>query len=135
MSDNPTMTLGGRDIPIRLPTLQSVRMDVEIELRKRRNEHRIFAALVGLCWGGRRAPAVSYAAEGYDVQAYGGRIYDALLERGIAGHEIIEAGARCLRVLEGLPLDVADDDTDEPADTAQEVMATTDFSEAGATSI
>jgi hypothetical protein len=132
-----TMTLGGREVPIKLPELESVRMDVHVELTATRNGHRVWAALVGLCWDGPRKPSADYARMRFDVLAYGGAVWDELIKRGVPADEVIAAGVRCWRLINGLPADRPLEDLGEQEqgqDLPAEVGAAVDFSSAGAPS-
>lgn len=127
------ITLKGTEVPITLPKLESIRLDIATELTASRNGHRVWAALVGLCWAGPRPPKAEYARMRFDVLAYGGAVWDDLRERGVDAGEIIDAGVRCWRLINGLDPDRATDD-DQPADLPAAVRDTVDFSEAGAPS-
>lgn len=128
-----TITIGGLPVPIKLPELESVRQDLATELHAGRNGHRVWAAAVGLCWAGPRRLRADFVRSRFDVLAYGGEVYDELRSRGASGAEIIEAGVRCWRLLNGLPLDSATEE-EQPHDLAEEVKASADFSGAGARS-
>lgn len=132
------MTLGDLEVPIRPPSLQSVIVDLQLELTTGRGSHRVWAACVGLCWGGPKAPRADFAKHRFDVLAYGGAVYDELIARGIPGGDIPEAGLRCWRVMAGLPVDGPIED-DTPAGgingLAEDVQASADFSAAEGSSI
>lgn len=130
---NHHVTIGGTEIPIKLPELESVRMDLATELTATRNGHRVWAAVLGLCWAGPRAPKASYARARFDVLVYGGQVWDELVgERKLPAGDVIDAGVRCWRLINGLPLEAAEDE--QATSLAEDIEAAGDFSEAGALS-
>ena len=108
-----TITLGGRDIPLRVPPSPSMRLDVFFAAAK--SLDRAAVAALGVSWGDRESqPRVTYARAKYDALAYGGAVLDELIGRGLTYRDIMRAAGEAFVMIESsvrpLLADLADPD-------------------------
>jgi len=82
-----TVTVGDREIPLRIPTSYAVRYDLLVGFAV--NPTRAWAAALGLCWTGPGRPGGRY---GHNVAIYGGNVIDELVGRGIKLVQLQAAG-------------------------------------------
>ena len=85
-----TVKVGQREVTISLPKSLSVRFDVAAFYPS--NPTRACAAALGLCWGGLGRPKAKYEST-YSIGAYGGEVFDELVQRGVSPAEIVAAGS------------------------------------------
>lgn len=122
-----TVSMGGLDVRLHPPKSYATCYDVWICAAT--NERRALAAALGVCWLEPSNPAIraehperlrpggAYESS-HNPAEYGGRVIDALIQRGVSMREISAAGA----IAYGLVAEVAC--------PPQQVQAAADFSEA-----
>lgn len=121
--DVPTVTIQGREIPLRPPS--SLTVCREVLLAAGSNHQRACFAALGLCWveppkkkkkkrGGHVGrPSVRYSACDYNPLRFGGDFADALTAAGVPYEEMLAAGLRAfLLVAAQFP----DEDEEEQAE-------------------
>ena len=87
----PFVTLGGVQMPIRLPAPFALRLDLFHAAG--RNSRRGCVAALGLSWGGDEPLRTTIRRFGDDdLLAYGGAVTDELIGRGYSWSEIRDAG-------------------------------------------
>jgi len=121
-----TVTLGGEEIPLRLPPSPALRLD--IYYAGSTNLDRAGCAALGASWHGEAALRAKYARCRHKPLDYGGQVLDELLARGLPYREILAAGGAAYIALAVSVRPFLDDIT------AEEVEAAEDFTEGPAAS-
>lgn len=80
MSESVTVTIGGAEVPLTLPTSFAVRS--EITLATEANWQRAIFAALGACWRGPGRPKARYEASNAPL-IYGAAVLDELIGRGL----------------------------------------------------
>jgi len=95
---NKEVVLGKYKVKLGLPRSRS--LFYEINTATSINNHRAWAAALGVCWDNGQCPGLpGKYSETYNVLVYGGKVIDTLLERGISYDEIIIASAASFCIL------------------------------------
>lgn len=92
-----TVTLKGLEVGLEPPA--SVAMRAEVWLASASNQLRAGCAALAFCWRGKHRPKVLLKAHGYDVLAFGGAVFDWLVEQGVPQGEILTAAGTALGVI------------------------------------
>ena len=121
-----TVTLGGQEIPLKLPPSPAMRLDIFFAAG--RNLDRAACAALGACWGSPDSrPRASIVRAKHDPLEYGGQVGDSLLARGHGYREIIRAAGEAFMAIEASVRPMIGE-LAEPS----EVEAAEDFTEAPA---
>ena len=94
-----TITLGARELELSMPSSAAVQIEIMQSAATVSSVHRtrLVAASIGLtCKRVERMTKVTFEGHGYDLIAYGGAMFDALIDAGVPLDDVLTAGAIAL---------------------------------------